>query len=274
MTKKATVTNKTGNDGKLSVSPAQIEGFIATVDLGVRKPEATESVDGNDAVRYNHACDYPENSDYGLVLEELRPRGLIGKHILEIGPGPGNLCLELRKAGAAHVVGADPSAEMIRYLREKFSGDISTGSMDFVQESVCKLPDRFGSSFDIVVCQNTFHQLYNPLPALEGMVRATKSGGEVHIFDFRRDIPMKLLANRIAYTKPEIWRDLANSVCAALTTDEFKDLLEQIPGIEFSVVNATNPFTLSNRARELIKLDPIPHNLDYLISQKVVIYKR
>ncbi len=252
---------------------ARIEAFIKTVDLRVRVLEPTELVDGGDAVRYNTACDYPATSDYGLVAEALSENpGLAGKRILEIGPGPGNLCHEMLLAGAAHVTGADPSSAMISYVREKFRRKIDEGMMDFVPESVYSLPFRL--TFDLVVCQNTFHQLYEPLRALEGMVRATKPGGQVHIFDFRRDISEDLLAGRIAYTKPEIWRDLANSICAALTKDEFRAHLGKIPDIEFAVQDAENPADLSERARQLIAADPVPHHLDYRVSQKVTICRR
>ena len=225
-------------------------------------------------MRYNHACDYPENSDYGLVVEELRAcTDISGKRILEIGPGPGNLCLELLQGGAGQVIGAEPSVEMIQHARQRFQNEIVMGKMDFVQESVYALPVRFDGSFDLVVCHNTFHQLYDPPRALAEMVRVTKSGGEVHLFDFRRDISLELLASRIAYTKPTIWRDLANSICAALTKGEISAMLDQIPGIRYSVTDAKPPIELSDRARALIAADPIPHHLDYRISQKVVIRK-
>ncbi len=295
------MVKKPMNDGKSKVTPEQIAAFLATVDLSVRKPENTELVDGNDALRYIKACDYPENSDYGLVIEALKGTGtrIAGKRILEIGPGPGNLCLELSREGAAQVIGADPSRVMTAYAREKFKDEIASGKMDFVQESVYNLPPRFTSEFDLIVCQNTFHQLDNPLQALGEMVNATKEGGEIHISDFRRDVPLELLAERIAYTKPEIWRDLANSVCAARTKCEFEGLLKEYrswarakhvfevsltgsmaamewpkPKIEFSVVDAINTAELSARARGLIERDPVPHHLDYLISQKVTIYKK
>lgn len=262
------------NNGSETVSPEQIAAFIATVDLKIRKPENTELVEGDDAVRYNRACDYPENSDYGLVVEALKGSSLAGKRILEIGQGPGNLSLELSKEGVHQVIGADPSRVMTNYCKEKFKEEIVNGRMNFVQESVYNLPPEFDSAFDLVVCQNTFHQLYNPLQALEGMVNATKRGGEVHIFDFRRDVTPELLEGRIRYTKREIWRDFANSLCAALTKQEFRDLVTRISCITYSISNASNPSELSHRARKLIELDPVPHHLDYLISQKVELYKK
>ncbi|MBI5072358.1 class I SAM-dependent methyltransferase, partial [Candidatus Woesearchaeota archaeon] len=178
-----------------------IDQFIKKVNLNIRVCEPTEEVDGNDAVRYNHACDYPENSDPGLVVEELRQslRGSIGgKKVLEIGPGPGYLCRELMNAGAALVVGVDPSVEMIAHVNEKYKTEICQGRMNFVSASVYSLPLELNNGFDVVVCQNSLHQLFNPLSALTGMVNAAKGDGEVHVFDFRRDIGTELLTRRIS----------------------------------------------------------------------------
>lgn len=251
-----------------------IAQFVKTVNLNVRVCESTEEVDGDDAVRYNLACDYLENSDPGLVVEELRQslRGSVeGKKVLEIGPGPGYLCRELMNAGAALVVGADPSVEMIAHVKEKYKTEIEQGRMNFVSASVYSLPSELMNEFDLVVCQNSLHQLFDPLSALHGMVNAAKVRGEVHVFDFRRDISQELLVRRIGYTKQEIWRDLANSICAALTKEEVRGYLSQISGIEFRVADATNPFELSERARQLIAADPVPHHKDYAVSQKIVI---
>ena len=254
----------------------QIAAFIAGVDLSIRIPEQSELVEGNDAIRYNEACDYPENADYVLAVEDLRFKNtkIEGQVIMEVGPGPGNLSEELSKAGAGFVFGIDPSMQMMEYLDGKFAKEIDENIMRFSPISVYSIPNEFKELFDVVVCQNTFHQLHNPKTALEEMVKVTKSGGQIHIWDFRRDISEELLAARISYTKPAIWRDLANSVCASLTKDEFRGILSEIDGIKFSVANAIDPSRLSERARLIIEQDPVPHHLDYKISQKVEIHKR
>ena len=251
-----------------------IDTFLKTVNLAVRKPEPTELVDDEDADRYNVACDYAENSDPGLIVEALKLEGGIrGKRILEIGFGPGYLCRELLEAGAAYVVGADPAQVMLAHARQKYSTEIKERKMNFVPTSVYDITRGFMGGFDLVVCQNSFHQLFEPQQALEGMINAIKQRGEVHIFDFRRDITSKLLAQRIRYTKPAIWQDLANSICAALTKEEVREYLNNIQGIKFTVANATNPAELSEQARELIVRDPVPHYKDYLISQRIKIHK-
>lgn len=272
------------NQGKGDLS-REIRDFMKGVDLSKRVCEASELVEGPDAVRYNKACDYPNTSDYVLVTEALKVRpGIRDKDILEIGSGPGNLCDELYKAGARKVVGADPSEEMLRHSRHRFQQE--NGNVKFVPVSVYDIPEDYEEAFDLVVCQNTVHQFKDPERALWGMVYAAKEDGQIQIFDFRRDVSKKDLAKRIRYTKPEIWQDFANSLCASLTKKEFKDILNQIGGlnlkvsdrqivdINFKVSDAVDLSQTSERAEYFRKIDPVPHWMDYLVSQRVEIYKQ
>ncbi len=246
--------------------------LIVLPDLAQRVVEPTEVVDGEDANRYNSACDYPTTSDYGILAEEMYRRfGITGKNILEVGPGPGNLCEELSKMGARLVVGLDAAETMIAYASKKYHSYIEEERMKFVKAPVYRTP--FSSEFDLVVCQNSFHQLYEPRKALEEMVRVAASRGIVYIVDFRRDIDEESFRRRVQYTKPEIRGDLINSIRASLTKQEYIDMLRSIPSISFSVTNAENPTGLSQRVDKLIKGDPVPHWLDYLISLRVEIHK-
>ncbi len=248
------------------------EEVIEIPDLSRRVVEKHELVDGKDAESYNAACDYPETSDYGILAEELAEKfGLEGKRVLEIGSGPGNLCQEILLRGAKRVVGLDGAKAMVAHASQKHNGHIDAGRLVFVHGSVYDLP--FSSEFDLVVCQNSFHQLYHPGQALAEMVRVTESGGVALIADFRRDIPDDLFRQRVGYTKPGIRQALIDSIGASLTKQEFRDFLRGIPGIEFSVADAQDPRGLNHRVDELIRNDPVPHFRDYLISQRVEIHK-
>lgn len=262
--------------------PKDLEGVVVP-DRKKRVCESTELVDGNDAKRYNRACDYSTTSDYVILAEEIQKKFGIankkiqpreefnfvgGRKILEIGSGPGNLCEELSKRGAGLVVGLDGAITMIEHASRRHQNN---GNVIFVKGSVYKMP--FSSEFDLVVCQNSFHQLYKPAEALREMVRVAAPGGIVYIADFRRDVPKARFRERIQYTKPEIRGDLTASVLAALTKQEFRKELAKIPGITFSVTGAKDPRGLSPIVDQSIKNDPVPHFRDYLISQRVEIHK-
>lgn len=243
-------------------------------NLKYRVLEREEVVDGEAAVRYNKACDYPLTSDYVIVAAEIASRRDVrGLSVLEIGPGPGNLMLELLRIGAAKLFGMDPSNVMTKYANQRFESLGMNGQFIVVQESIYELPKSYEGAFDIVVSMNTFHQLARPETALEQMVLAAKPGGLVFIKDFRRDIPPERLIERANYTKPEIRGDLIASIRAAISKDEFRRMLREIPGISFSVTDAVAPSGLSKEVRDAIKRDPVPHHLDYLISQVVELHK-
>ncbi|MCX6821681.1 MAG: class I SAM-dependent methyltransferase [Candidatus Aenigmarchaeota archaeon] len=241
-------------------------------ELAQRVVEPHELVEGLDAIRYIKACDYQKTSDYGILAEELYKKfGLLGKQVLEIGSGSGNLCEELMTMGTGLVVGVDAAETMVAHASKKYESLIKEGRMKFVRASVYGMP--FSSEFDMVVCQNSFHQLYKPREALQEMVRVAAPEGVVYIADFRRDVSEDSFRRRVQYTKPEIRGDLINSIRASLTKQEFRDMFDSIPDISFSVKDAENPTGLSERVDELIKRDPVPHWLDYLISQRVEIKK-
>ena len=245
---------------------------ITVPDLTVRKVEPTELVVGKDAYDYIGACDYPETSDYTILADEvLRKFGIRGKTVLEVGPGPGNLCEEFLRRGARRVVGLDGSEEMVRYATDKYRGQIREGRMGFVLDSVYAMP--FGPDFDLVVCQNTLHQFYEPEKALQEMARVVALGGVVYVADFRRDCSPENFRERIGYTKPEIRQALTDSVVASLTKQEVRDFLDRISGISYSVTDAEDPRGLYPLVDRAIARDPVPHFRDYFISQRITIYK-
>src|ERR1017187_2681421 len=79
---------------------------------------------GEDARRYISACDYAENADYILFLNELEVRTNLSTAgvIVDIGSGPGTLCSLIAVAHpSARTVGIDASAQMIEYSKRKYS---------------------------------------------------------------------------------------------------------------------------------------------------------
>lgn len=264
--------------GKNAFGPEHfnIELFIELLDLRQRVPENNEVVDDKEAEVYNEGCDYAKTSDYKIVAAEVeRETGpVMGKKVLEVGQGPGNLMEELLKMGAAKVTGLDPSKVMTAYCNKKFARQVAKEKLSFVQGSVYGLPLEFREGFGLVVCMNTFHQFANPEGGLKGIVQAIAPGGAGLIRDFRRDISKEMLLKRARYTKPAIVPYLVDSIRAASTKEEFRMMLKKTPGIKYSVEDAVDPQGLSPLVDVAIKYDPVPHHLDYLVSQVVTIFKR
>ncbi len=252
---------------------------LRKVDPGMRVPERAEIFPPREAEVYANGCDFPETSDYAIVAAEIAfafgNQGKISGHIVEVCPGPGNLCGELLGLGAEKVTGIDGSPVMIAHARNKFPAEIADGRMAFhlgLAQSL-PLPDNI---VDGIVNFNSFHQFQDDqraFAALSEMARVVKPGGWGLIRDFKRGAPNQSEFIDKRATKEEIKKLLADSLEAAFTNDEFRNFLQQIPGIEFVVKDTQDPWRLPEKVCERMRKDPVAHWMDFLISQHVIFRK-
>lgn len=258
----------------------KIISLVLHTDLTHRLPEEHETVDDQEADDYINGCDFPENSDYAITAAEIESHSgeIKGKVILEVGQGPGNLIEVLLEKGAKKVIGLDPSIRMTEYCLDKYFHQVRAGRMDFIKGSIYaqQLPSELVESIDLVVSENTWHQLYDPLAGLQGMVASLKPEGKGFIRDFRRDnITKQDLFRRALYSKPVIIPYVLASIGASLTKDEFAHLLKGIAEVDgFEIINAPDPKRKYPDLAEIIAKDPVPHWKDYHISQIVTFTKR
>jgi tRNA (mo5U34)-methyltransferase len=92
------------------------------------------------------------------------PADLSGKTVLDVGCNAGFYCLEMKRRGAARVVGVDSDA---RYLAQaRFAADVVDADIEFHQLSVYELP-TLGERFDIVLFMGVLYHLRHPLLALD-----------------------------------------------------------------------------------------------------------
>lgn len=262
------------------ISPDQIRmKLVVDIGSGPRVPEKVEMFEEAEAKTYAEGCDFPETSDYAIVAAEIAQafgqNGKLSGTIMEVCPGPGNLCGELLEKGADHMIGIDGSQTMIDHATKKFVDEIANHRMEFRQgqAQALPLPD---DSVNGIVNFNSFHQFASEeraLAALSEMVRVLKPGGWALVRDFKRGASEAAVTARLEHTKPEIKPLLLDSLQAAFTPDEFVKMLEQIPGIQFTVTDAENPMRLSEEVCELIRNDPVDHWLDFGFSQEVKIKK-
>lgn len=127
------------------------------------------------------ASDYNNSSDgkfvepmYDVIVNEIQK--LKSGKILDVGCGNGNL-FTLLPSGKYELFGVDFSENMIAEAKKK-CGQKATFSVADAE----KLP--FDSdSFDIIVCNASFHHYVHPDRVLKEMHRVLKDGGEVLIGD-------------------------------------------------------------------------------------------
>jgi ubiquinone/menaquinone biosynthesis C-methylase UbiE len=242
-----------------------------------RNAEPSEIFDPEEAKVYL-GCDTALTADYAIVAAEIvaafgTNNHLHGETIAEVCPGPGNLCGELLSCGAGHVIGIDGSPVMLAHAGDKFRNEIADGNMEFHfgLAQALPLPDN---SVDGIVNFNSFHQFATfkrASDAVSEMVRVLKPGGWGFIRDFRRDSDPKSLEGR--NTNPAIVKLLQESLPAAFTKQEFETMLLQERGIEFLVIDAPDPWRLSESVCKRIRLDPVKHWKDASVSQHVIFTK-
>ncbi|WP_283610785.1 class I SAM-dependent methyltransferase [Faecalispora anaeroviscerum] len=116
--------------------------------------------------------------------------GIQGGNVLEIGPGPGYVGLELaKKLSLASLTGCEISSAMIRFA-EKNAAEYGI-SARYVPGNCMKMSFE-DDSFDTVISNGSLHEWENPIRAFNEIYRVLRTGGRYCITDLRRDVhPLK-----------------------------------------------------------------------------------
>lgn len=96
------------------------------------------------------------------------PRDLSGRSVLDIGCNAGFYAIEMKRRGAARVVGID---EDERYLAQaRLAAEVCGADIEFKKMSVYQV-EKLGERFDLVLFMGVFYHLRHPLLALD-LIRA------------------------------------------------------------------------------------------------------
>ncbi len=157
-------------------------------------------------------------------VTEMISSGIHGGDILEIGPGPGYVGLELAKqVNPRTLTGCEISPAMIR-IAEKNARDYGIAAR-YVQGNGMNMPLP-DVSFDCVISNGSMHEWENPVEVFNEIYRVLRPGGRYCITDMRRDIGF--LKRYMIYfsTKPkEIRPGFLSSLNASYTQKEIQELL-------------------------------------------------
>ncbi|HEV2121290.1 MAG TPA: TIGR04290 family methyltransferase [Chloroflexota bacterium] len=142
----------------------------------------------------NHPLgDFPSN--FWEFFKHAVPEHLTGKSVLDIGCNAGFYSFEMKRRGAARVLGIDHDA---RYLRQaEFARDCMGLDVEFRQVEVYDV-DTLGETFDFVLFMGVFYHLRHPLYALEKVAKLvrghllfqTMERGESSTGEFEQDYPI------------------------------------------------------------------------------------
>ena len=145
------------------------------------------------------AASYPPHAHNPLMQAEERavlslfPVDLRGRRVVDAGCGSGRYMLHALRRGAAHVVGADLSPEMLERARAELGDDrvaVTPGysgrnppQVDLIQASIAALPLR-NRCADLTVCGLTIGHLPALEPVLAELQRVTRTDGSILCSDF------------------------------------------------------------------------------------------
>lgn len=106
--------------------------------------------------------DYPEVKFANF--RDAIPRDLTGKTVLDIGCNAGFYSLEMKRRGAARVLGIDTDEHYLRQAR--FAAEIEETDVEFRQMAVWDVAE-LGENFDLVIFMGVLYHLRHPLLALD-----------------------------------------------------------------------------------------------------------
>jgi tRNA (mo5U34)-methyltransferase len=106
--------------------------------------------------------DYPAVKFRGFA--DAIPRDLTGKRVLDIGCNGGFYSIEMKRRGAARVVGIDSDDDYLAQAR--FAAEVTGQEIEFRNLSVYDV-GQLGERFDLVIFMGVLYHLRHPLLALD-----------------------------------------------------------------------------------------------------------
>jgi ubiquinone/menaquinone biosynthesis C-methylase UbiE len=149
------------------------------------------------------------DSEVAAREEYVRLLGVApGERVLDVGCGSGAVTRTLarRVAPGGIAVGVDTSAALLKVARE-LADQAGLGTMIEFKEGDCRALSFPDASFDAVVAATTLSHVPDPRRALAEMVRVTRPGGRVGVFDVDGDMTL--------FAHPE--RELTRRIVAAFS---------------------------------------------------------
>jgi ubiquinone/menaquinone biosynthesis C-methylase UbiE len=212
------------------------------------EPEVMDTA--GEAAAYD-AMDHREpNAAFVRRLVELGAHG----DMLDIGTGPGHIPILLCDAIAdCRIVAIDLSKHMLAHARQHLAASPHGGRVTYQFADAKGLPFD-DASFDCVFSNTILHHIPDPRPFIAEAYRVLRPNGALLIRDLFRPDSEAALAHLVdtyaAGQTPEQRQLFADSLRAALTPDELRDLLASLglDGVEV-VVDTDRHVSIQQKAR-------------------------
>lgn len=157
-------------------------------------------------------------------VEGMIASGIKGGDLLEVGPGPGYVGLEVaKKINPRSLTGCEISKAMMRFAR-KNAAEYGIDAR-YVEGNAMEMPFE-AESFDSVISNGSLHEWENPIAVFDEIHRVLRPGGRYCITDLRRDAGALKTTMIYLTTKPREMRPgFLSSLAAAYTCSEITELL-------------------------------------------------
>jgi len=157
-------------------------------------------------------------------VDSMLQSGISSGNILEIGPGPGYIGLELlKKLSGAALTGCEISLAMIK-IAEKNAASYGVDAK-YVQGNAISMPFE-DSSFDAVISNGSLHEWEDPKRVFNEIYRVLRHGGRYCVTDLRRDVGWLKRSMVYHSTNPKEMRPgLLSSLNASYTEGEILEIL-------------------------------------------------
>jgi len=161
-------------------------------------------------------------------VDTFQKLGIGRGSVLEIGPGPGYVGLELlRAAPDAALTGCEISPAMIEQAQKNAREYGLTDRARYVEGNCMQMPFA-DALFDAVFSNGSMHEWEDPVRVFGEIHRVLKPGGVLCISDMRRDVNPLVKWAIYCTTKPrEIRPGFLTSLHASYTAEEMRGLLER-----------------------------------------------
>ena len=200
---------------------------------GIEDPEAAEA--------YDRISRWPQfrllRHMFARRLANYQPQGTL----VDIGCGPGLLTMLLaRRYPHLHIVGVDAAEEMIRTAGANAASLGFSDRIEFQLGDVADLPLADGT-VDFAVSTFSLHHWSDPVRGFSEIHRILKPGGQLLLFDFRRDTRrtfhwlLRFAQRMIIPAGLRHINEPLGSLLSSYTRSELQDLFVQLPFKEWKI---------------------------------------
>ena len=204
--------------------------------------------------------------DYAPFVDKiLNDISYIPKNILDLGCGPGYIARRLSEIlPNSYVFGVDKSVTMINHANNVFNKKLKNNYVFYSEFEVDSKSIRmfrnepdylnyyeprlkymiadsanlpFGNlKFDLILLKGTYKCLENKFDSLKEMYRVLSHGGEIFIYEFRKNIPEDEFIELTKQMKPQKVKSLRRKLNCSLDIEEYKSYLLEGGLFKFSTI--------------------------------------